>query len=83
MLFASFLRLRRKLDPGLPAVLRIRLARFLLLAGCVVDRPPSGERSTAGRVPPDFSLACCVVGDPEANALLRRPYRAPWVYPEA
>ena len=23
-----------------------------------------------------------VVGDPAANALLRRPYRAPWVHPE-
>jgi hypothetical protein len=23
-----------------------------------------------------------VVGDPEATALLRRPYRAPWTHPE-
>jgi len=23
-----------------------------------------------------------IVGDPEATRLLRRPYRAPWVYPE-
>jgi predicted dehydrogenase len=24
-----------------------------------------------------------ILGDPEASALLRRPYRAPWVYPES
>jgi hypothetical protein len=28
------------------------------------------------------SRAGQVVGDAEANALLRRPYRAPWTHPE-
>ena len=28
------------------------------------------------------AAASRVAGDEEANALLRRPYRAPWVHPE-
>lgn len=46
-----------------------------------MDADSQGAPVPAPAAPPSESIVLGFVGDPEATAMLSKPYRAPWVLP--